>query len=344
MEINTYSHFEQSSLINELSQGMELARQLKDQMGLDHSAETKEILLQQIVSSYDKALSMLGCGVTPPQQPHHLSLVQSPLMPSSPGSIVNSPNTNDLSIRSNINQQAKQCSLKRKSESTWTKQVKLNSENGLDGPPDDGHSWRKYGQKEILGAKHPRSYYRCTYRNVQDCWATRQVQKSDKDDKVFDITYRGKHTCSMIRRSKSAPTSPAKQEPKKIQSEHQQDSSMLFMFQANNAAEIHGFPSMELGCINNSLCGNMVSPSTSGSNYFSMSHCNLDSSIANVQLQQNDMGADIADMILAATSSTNSPTLDPDFFLDQWSFDQFNDPVHKFARQSSKKHLALLLM
>ena len=25
-----------------------------------------------------------------------------------------------------------------------------------DHPADDGHSWRKYGQKEILGAKHPR--------------------------------------------------------------------------------------------------------------------------------------------------------------------------------------------
>jgi hypothetical protein len=23
-------------------------------------------------------------------------------------------------------------------------------------PVDDGHSWRKYGQKDILGAKHPR--------------------------------------------------------------------------------------------------------------------------------------------------------------------------------------------
>jgi len=27
---------------------------------------------------------------------------------------------------------------------------------GIDHPADDGHSWRKYGQKEILGAKHPR--------------------------------------------------------------------------------------------------------------------------------------------------------------------------------------------
>jgi hypothetical protein len=27
---------------------------------------------------------------------------------------------------------------------------------GTNHPADDGHSWRKYGQKEILGAKHPR--------------------------------------------------------------------------------------------------------------------------------------------------------------------------------------------
>jgi WRKY DNA -binding domain len=25
-------------------------------------------------------------------------------------------------------------------------------------PPDDGYSWRKYGQKYILGAKYPRYY------------------------------------------------------------------------------------------------------------------------------------------------------------------------------------------
>lgn len=26
----------------------------------------------------------------------------------------------------------------------------------LDLPPDDGYTWRKYGQKEILGSKYPR--------------------------------------------------------------------------------------------------------------------------------------------------------------------------------------------
>jgi hypothetical protein len=35
-------------------------------------------------------------------------------------------------------------------------QVRVSSAGGGDPPVDDGHSWRKYGQKEILGAKHPR--------------------------------------------------------------------------------------------------------------------------------------------------------------------------------------------
>jgi len=26
----------------------------------------------------------------------------------------------------------------------------------VEGPLDDGYSWRKYGQKDILGAAHPR--------------------------------------------------------------------------------------------------------------------------------------------------------------------------------------------
>lgn len=38
----------------------------------------------------------------------------------------------------------------------WTEQVKVFSESGPGGPADDGYSWRKYGQKDILGASHPR--------------------------------------------------------------------------------------------------------------------------------------------------------------------------------------------
>lgn len=42
-----------------------------------------------------------------------------------------------------------------------------------------------------------RSYYRCTHRSTQNCWATKQVQRSDSDPTVFEVTYRGTHTCSM---------------------------------------------------------------------------------------------------------------------------------------------------
>lgn len=38
----------------------------------------------------------------------------------------------------------------------WTDQVRVSSENGLEGSHEDGYSWRKYGQKDILGTKYPR--------------------------------------------------------------------------------------------------------------------------------------------------------------------------------------------
>ncbi|QCD84554.1 disease resistance protein RPS2 [Vigna unguiculata] len=61
---------------------------------------------------------------------------------------------------------------------------------------DDGYSWRKYGQKEILGAKYTRGYYRCTYRNTHGCQATKQVQRFDEKPTTFEVNYRGTHTCT----------------------------------------------------------------------------------------------------------------------------------------------------
>lgn len=60
---------------------------------------------------------------------------------------------------------------------------------------DDGHSWRKYGQKEILNSKHPRSYFRCTKKYDQGCAATKQVQKMEDNPQMYQITYIGHHTC-----------------------------------------------------------------------------------------------------------------------------------------------------
>lgn len=38
----------------------------------------------------------------------------------------------------------------------WSEQVKVCSGSMVEGPLSDGYSWRKYGQKDILGANHPR--------------------------------------------------------------------------------------------------------------------------------------------------------------------------------------------
>jgi hypothetical protein len=67
-------------------------------------------------------------------------------------------------------------------------------------PHYDGRQWRKYGQKHINKAKHPRSYYRCAYSKEQDCKATKTVQQQDEstgtDNPVmYTVVYHGQHTC-----------------------------------------------------------------------------------------------------------------------------------------------------
>ncbi|KAF8397047.1 hypothetical protein HHK36_018685 [Tetracentron sinense] len=66
-------------------------------------------------------------------------------------------------------------------------------------PPDDGFTWRKYGQKEILGLRFPR----CTHKSFYGCGAKKYVQRLDENPDVFEVTYFGDHTCHM---SSTAPS------------------------------------------------------------------------------------------------------------------------------------------
>ncbi|CAH8265471.1 unnamed protein product [Arabidopsis lyrata] len=79
-------------------------------------------------------------------------------------------------------------------------------------PPDDNHTWRKYGQKEILGSRFPRAYYRCTHQKLYNCPAKKQVQRLNDDPFTFRVTYRGSHTCHIYSTaptaSSAAPTAP----------------------------------------------------------------------------------------------------------------------------------------
>ena len=86
--------WEQRSLINELTQGRELARQLQVYLNVPSSSsshETRELLVQKIQASYEKALSMLNCNTTSLQaadqpQPSGLAIRMSESPPSRSGS------------------------------------------------------------------------------------------------------------------------------------------------------------------------------------------------------------------------------------------------------------------
>lgn len=83
------------------------------------------------------------------------------------------------------------CYKRRKTENSWVKIVDT---------IEDGFAWRKYGQKEILNAKFPRCYFRCTNKN-EGCKALKQVQKLEDGSEMFHITYFGHHTCQNVHKN-----------------------------------------------------------------------------------------------------------------------------------------------
>lgn len=182
-----------------------------------------------------------------------------------------------------------------------------------------------------------RSYYRCTYRKTRSCQATKQVQRSDNDSAIFEITYKGKHTCHKAGNS-VPPAKPVKQEQNRSDHRPQPPNEALINFRANlrvktddcrihEAADSFSFPSgMEYNSqlssfsqlVNEDLMGtfspSFISPDTTGSSYFSVS-----------PYQMNSFGqlsdSDYTEIISANTSTTTSPILDLDFQIDEVNLD-----------------------
>ncbi|MED6203537.1 WRKY Transcription Factor [Stylosanthes scabra] len=306
------SSLEKQELKKELVQGMEVARKLKAELGLESSAQNRDLLVERILSSYDKALLILRWNGSVSKS-HTLQQPQSPL-----------PNKQEL----------KHTSQKRKLMPKLVNRVKVNSENGFEGSHEDGYSWRKYGQKNILGNKYPRSYYRCTFRNTKDCWATKQVQRSEDDHNIFDITYKGSHTCSKGKKNAAMPAeSPEMQEkPQESQTNFQ---NMLTVATANLGNEetacsftspltSFGFRTQENQNFLPSVLENdpfsgslfqthLLSPNTPESNYFPSPFCanELEGTYSNPCLEFK-----VPEIISAHTSTTNSPIFDFDFSVD----------------------------
>ncbi|KAK6804638.1 hypothetical protein RDI58_002422 [Solanum bulbocastanum] len=190
---------EKKKLINELTQGKEFVNQLKNQIiGPLASPEECDLLIGKILSTLEKSLSILNLKALLLEG----GINNTNNSTASCSSISFLGSNNNISPKSEVFDSSRDqldknmVSKKRKKTQQWTNQTTI-SVNGLEGPCEDGFSWRKYGQKDILGANHPRAYYRCTHRNTQGCLATKQVQKSDGNSTIFEVTYKGRHSCKV---------------------------------------------------------------------------------------------------------------------------------------------------
>lgn len=178
-----------------------------------------------------------------------------------------------------------------------------------------------------------RGYFRCTHKNTQGCQATKQVQRSDEDPTIFDVIYKGHHTCTQAAHAKARPLTPSPEQQAdgrkqillsfgnglKVKTEDSGDTHNL------NPQAHFSFPtaSMEpnkhdgeiFSCIENPFIGSFspasfISPETSESNYFCFNGGPTSES-------------ELTEIISASTSVANSPMLDLDSFsLDvNFSFD-----------------------
>ncbi|KAB1219593.1 putative WRKY transcription factor 53 [Morella rubra] len=346
-------HWESKTLLSELNQGKELAKQLMNHLHPSSSHETREFLVEKILSSYEKALSSLNWGAHVGEPKPSSNLLESPS---------SFANGSPWSEGSDQDSKHKDVSKKRKTlMPRWTEQMKVRSGTGLEGPLGDGYSWRKYGQKDILGANFPRSYYRCSHRHGQGCLATKQVQKSEEDPTIFEVTYKGRHTCSQASRLNMAAATVIEERlkekkshfhPQQRQHEEKPLEEIVSMPGAglmvktedldtreDDVFPYFSFPTTPIGSENvdnnifseailesnfcmGSLSPTFISPATSDSNMFSLSPCHMNSYGLGHNVQTSE--SDLTDIISAPTSVPNSPIgnldlsldLDPDFPFD----------------------------
>ncbi|XP_015868887.2 WRKY DNA-binding transcription factor 70 [Ziziphus jujuba] len=181
-------------LIKELVQGKEMATQLQILLqkpnGEDGSVSAKE-LVWKIVTSFSYTLSVLSSNSGGGHEvcQNIINVTESSHADHSHCDERSSENSGESKKRSPDFKDGRGCYKRRRSSDTRT----------VVGPTiEDGNAWRKYGQKDILHAKYPRAYFRCTRKYDQGCRAIKQVQQIQDDPRMFQTTYIGHHTCRNI--------------------------------------------------------------------------------------------------------------------------------------------------
>ncbi|KAI4338938.1 hypothetical protein MLD38_023942 [Melastoma candidum] len=172
--------------LQELIQGRGFAKELRESIpvGFDGGLGLREQgLLEKLVRSFDRLLSVMS-----PEVVEEVSLADVG-RPRKRGKTNNS-NESEGSVRSSLAlpRDRRGCYKRRCNGETWEKLSPTMSA--------DDYQWRKYGQKSINNAAHPRNYLRCTHKANKGCMATKQVQKISEDPVTFRTIYQGRHTCT----------------------------------------------------------------------------------------------------------------------------------------------------
>ncbi|KAL0331112.1 UNVERIFIED_CONTAM: putative WRKY transcription factor 41 [Sesamum angustifolium] len=198
-------------------------------------------------------------------------------------------------------------SRKRKSQPIWTQQVRVNSENALEGPGDDGYSWRKYGQKDILELNIPvpppaslekqelknnNSHYQLEQQNQTLANFTANLRVNTKDLDIKEIPTHFSFPSTFACRDRENHCSPV--------------SALADDNQLGTYSPV------------------FYSPATTESNYSSAAVNYQMRNYGEAPLQQSE--TDTADVISAHASTTNSPTGRMDFSIDP----EYLDPNFPF--------------
>ncbi|GAB4826278.1 WRKY Transcription Factor [Ancistrocladus abbreviatus] len=311
------SSAKRSLIMNELIQGKEIAKQLQARLisivGMadepSSSSSSHESLVQQIIMSFDKALKVLlsGGAAHVPQ-----------------GGVV-ATTSEDSELDFEVQRHILDVSKKRKVLPQWTTKVRVCQGKEQEGPPDDGYSWRKYGQKNTLGAQFPRSYYRCAHR-AQGCQATKRVQRTDEDPSFLQVIYSGSHCCRQPFGHSSRLVQPTHTINYQQQNQLQKQSQEIYLsFQTGLTVQTNTNNNVTI------LEQQQQQPPSSSLSFHSSSSSNTAMAATNTRCStmlndnsfrdQQNVGNLRESVTAAATSATDSPTPDPGFSFGQIGFD-----------------------
>ncbi|XP_061371668.1 probable WRKY transcription factor 62 [Gastrolobium bilobum] len=171
----------------ELIRGRDMANELLEVLANEEGSKSvlpiAEDLVLNVLRSFTNTLLLLNTNND------HSDEVVVPIPIRDICSSANGTKPEDLNetSKSFITKNRRWCYKRKSVAPTWEKESSILIE--------DGYVWRKYGQKMTMNAKYLRSYYRCTYKNEQNCQAIKQVQRIQEDPPLYRTTYYGHHTC-----------------------------------------------------------------------------------------------------------------------------------------------------